>query len=459
MSGRSATVLAWSLFAAFVVLVLATLGLLVAGRGGDEYLSAFALGYPLVGALVASRQPANPVGWLLLAIGLGLALGALVDTNLASASPPAFALSAWLSETAWYVWLISAGVFLPLVFPNGRLVSPRWRPVVWLGIAALVASLVGVGFEPGPLDVDSPQQLDNPLGIEAAAGFLSVLARVGDGLAAASFLLAAASLVVRFRRSRGTERQQLKWFAYVGLVALAGLAVAMVQVLFGAQEGEEISSWVDVLGAVGWLTALGTIVIGIPIATGIAILRHRLYDIDVVIRRTLVYGALTATLVASYVGSVLLLQLVLSPGVRHRHRRVHFGGGGAVQARRVEDPAARRPALLPAQVRRRPDDRGVQRPAARRGRARHAELGPERCRAPDDAAGTRLAVAARPRGAAVSARRLAWLAPVLSLAFGAITHPPGSPRLPRRGCRWRIGWTCRTCSSRWASWPTRRSVP
>jgi hypothetical protein len=313
VNGRAAERLAWSLFAAFVVLVLATAGLMVAGRGGDEYISAFALGYPLVGALVASRQPANPVGWLLLAIGIGLALGALVDTNLRSASPPAFAVSAWLSETAWYVWLTSAGVFLPLVFPNGRLVSPRWRPVVWLGLAALLTSLVGVGFEPGPLDVDSPRPLDNPLGIDAAAGFLSGLARVGEVLLAVSFLLAAASLVVRFRRSRGTERQQLKWFAYVGLVALGGLALAMVAVLFGAQEGEEVSSWVGVPGAVGWFVALGTIVIGIPIATGMAILRYRLYDIDVVIRRTLVYGALTATLAASYVGSVLLLQLVLSP--------------------------------------------------------------------------------------------------------------------------------------------------
>lgn len=313
MSGRSATRLAWSLFAAYVVICLSTVALLAAGRGGDEYFTVLAVGYPLVGALVASRQPANPVGWLLLAIGIGLALGALVDTNLRSASPTAFAVSAWLSETAWYVWLTSAGVFLPLVFPNGRLVSPRWRPVVWLGLAALLTSLVGVGFEPGPLDVDSPRPLDNPLGIEAAAGFLSGLARVGDVLLAVSFLLAAASLVVRFRRSRGTERQQLKWFAYVGLVALAGLAVAMVAVLFGAQEGEEVSSWVGVPGAAGWFIAVGTIVIGIPIATGMAILRHRLYDIDVVIRRTLVYGALTATLVASYVGSVLLLQLVLSP--------------------------------------------------------------------------------------------------------------------------------------------------
>ncbi len=127
-------------------------------------------------------------------------------------------------------------------------------------------------------------------------------------------MLAAASLVVRFRRARGTERQQLKWFAYVALFAVAGLALATSSVLFGSEEGEQAAGWAQVVGPVGWFTALTAIVIGVPAATGLAILRHRLYDIDVVIRRTLVYAALTATLVATYVGTVLLLQLVLSPG-------------------------------------------------------------------------------------------------------------------------------------------------
>jgi hypothetical protein len=143
---------------------------------------------------------------------------------------------------------------------------------------------------------------------------LTVTARLGDVLAGIAFLLAAVSLVVRFRRSRGTERLQLKWFAYVGVLAVAGLVVAMVAVLFGTQPGEEGGDTpVDIAGAVGWFVGLGTIVIGIPVATGIAILRHRLYDIDVVINRTLVYGALTATLLVSYLGLVLLLQVALSP--------------------------------------------------------------------------------------------------------------------------------------------------
>ena len=316
MSRRAAQLLAWSLFALFVAIAIATLVLAGAERGGDDYLTVFAIGYPLVGAVVASRQPRNAVGWLLLTIGVFVGLGALADTNLRSASAPALGFSGWISDAGWYVWLTSAAVFLPLVFPDGRLVSRRWRPVLWLGIAALAASIIGTGLAPGAFDVDTPRPVDNPVGIEGADGLLDALSQVGDVLAMIAFLLAAASLVVRFRRSRGIERQQLKWFAFVGLIAIAGLAVAMLQVLFGLEPGDEgeAGGWLEVLGAVGWSIALVAILIGIPVATGMAILRHRLYDIDVVIRRTVVYGALTAALAGSYLGIVLLLQLVLSPG-------------------------------------------------------------------------------------------------------------------------------------------------
>jgi hypothetical protein len=315
VSRRSARLLAWSLFALFVATAIATIALAGAERGGDEYLTVFALGYPLVGAVVASRQPRNAVGWILLVIGVFVSLGALADTNLRSASAPALGLSGWISDAGWYFWLTPAAVFLPLVFPDGRLVSRRWRPALWLGVAALAASVIGTGFAPGAFDVDSPRPVDNPVGIEGASGLLDALSQIGDVLATMAFLCAAASLVVRFRRSRGTERQQLKWFAFVGLIAVAGLAMAMLQVLFGLEPGDEVEGgWLEVVGAVGWSIALLAILIGIPVATGLAILRYRLYDIDVVIRRTLVYGALTATLVGSYVCSVLLLQLVLSPG-------------------------------------------------------------------------------------------------------------------------------------------------
>ena len=316
MSAARVRLLAWSLFALFVAMLLADVALIASGRGRVEDLFFVAVsGYALVGALVASRQPRNPIGWILLAIGNTLALGALLDSNLLAADAFVPELSAWLSTWTWYVWLTLAGIFLPMLFPGGRLVSPRWRPVLGLAVAALVLSVTGAAFKPGRLDTDSAVPIDNPLGVGGAFGeALDVVSRAGDVLAGVAFVLAAASLVVRFRRSRGVERQQLKWFSYAALLAAAGLAVAMAQVLLGVQPGEDTEGgWLEVVGAVGWFTALFAIVVCIPVATGMAILRHRLYDIDVVIRRTLVYAVLTGTLAACYLGGVLLLQLALGP--------------------------------------------------------------------------------------------------------------------------------------------------
>ena len=312
----SARILAWALFGLFMALVVASAVVTALGPASDADLFFIAVvGYAFVGALVASRLPNNAIGWILLATGITLALGALVDANLMLDDAPLRGVSAWLSDWTFYVWLTLAGIFLPLLFPTGRPLSRRWRRVLWLGVAALVLSVLGSAFEPGRIDVDSAVPVDNPFGIGGVpADVWTVMSRAGDVLAGIAFSLAAASLVVRFRRSRGTERQQLKWFAYVGLLAAAGLAVAMAQVLFGAQPGEDVEGgWLELLGAIGWFTALGAIVLGIPLATGMAILRHRLYDIDVVINRTLVYGVLTATLLLSYLGLVLMLQLALGP--------------------------------------------------------------------------------------------------------------------------------------------------
>jgi hypothetical protein len=227
---------------------------------------------------------------------------------------------------------------------------------------------------------------------------------VADVLLAVSFVLAAASLVVRFRRSRGSERQQLKWFAYVGLIAAAGLSLLMAYVVFANEEGKDVASWVDALGVLGWFTALLTILIGLPVATGIAILRHRLYDIDVIIRRTLVYGALTATLAACYVGSVLLLPAGAEPRIGLRHRRVYAGGGGPVSACELEDPGAGGPSLLPTPLRRRPDAGALQRAAARRGRSRRGRQRAARGRRGNRSTRTRLAVVSARRAGAHSRR-------------------------------------------------------
>ena len=208
------------------------------------------------------------------------------------------------APAAWgtNVWFSLGIIILPLLFPDGRLPSPRWRPVLWLAFADLALSLSSGMLMPGPLELQQSSGIDNPLG--GAGGPAAVLRDVEVPVGATALILAVASVVVRFRRSRGLERQQLKWFALVGVATAACLAVA---VFFNALRDDGYAP----IAVVGWLTGLALLGIGLPLATGFAIFRHRLYDVDVVIRRTLVYGALTATLGAVYLGLVLLIGLAV----------------------------------------------------------------------------------------------------------------------------------------------------
>ena len=296
--------LAWALWVLFVVLGAVSIAIVVNVEGeDDEALTLALIGYATVGAMIAAHDRRNLVGWLLLLIALAYALQGFGEAYVTMDDAPGRGAVGLVAQSIWYVWLTATGIALPLVFPTGRLVSPRWRPAVWLSAAALVLSVVGAAFKPRILDLSAP--VPNPL---AASGrwvaVADAVAVAGNLLAALAFVLAAASLVVRIRRSRGTERAQLKWFALVGVLATTALAVGMLEVLFDG-------GWRDVAGAIGWSGFLLCAIAGIPVATGIAILRHGLYDIDVVIRRTLVYGALTATLAAGYLGCVLLAQLVI----------------------------------------------------------------------------------------------------------------------------------------------------
>jgi hypothetical protein len=217
-------------------------------------------------------------------------------------------IAGWLSEWVWYFWLGLVGVALPLLFPDGKLQSRRWLPVAWAGIAGAVLGAIGSAIAPGALPAEAEVELVNPVGIAGADGVSDALTGIATALTVIGFLGAAASLIIRLRRSRGVERQQLKWFAFVVAAMATGLALAALAVLTGEDEGVFV-----VIGSVGWMSMLFAMGIGIPAATGIAVLRHRLYDIDLVIRRTVVYGALSAALLASYLGLVLLLGLVLSP--------------------------------------------------------------------------------------------------------------------------------------------------
>ena len=291
----------WSLCIGFTVAMIVMT--LVGGAEDDEALSFVLLGYATVGAMIASRHPENAVGWMLLVIALAFVLQSFGEAYVSLNGAPGRRAVGWTAGWLWYVWLALTGIFLPLVFPTGRLLSARWRPVAWLAAAGLGLCMVGTALKDGDLDLSAP--VENPLGVDGALAELPDLAvLVGNVLAAVGFVLAAVSVGLRIRRARGAERAQLKWFALVGLLMTSALALAMLEVLFPG-------GWRTAVGTVGWFSFLGLALVGVPAATGVAILRHRLYDIDVVIRRTLVYGALTATLAAGYLGCVLLAQLVI----------------------------------------------------------------------------------------------------------------------------------------------------
>jgi hypothetical protein len=259
--------------------------------------------FATVGALVASRWPKNAIGWIFCWLGLSFSLGsaseeyALYALVTEAGSLPGAEGMVWL--TAWFggpiVFALFALVFL--LFPDGRLPSRRWRPVVWLELVAVVC-LVASAFEPGPLGNLGLVRVSNPFGIQGAAGLLGTLGLVGFFMTLGVAVAGGISLVLRFRRARGVERQQIKWFAFSGVVFCAVFAAGPFLWSLPKSPG---TVWIwPVLFLAGAST--------IPVAVGIAILRYRLYDIDLLINRTLVYGSLTATLVAVYFGGIVVLQ-------------------------------------------------------------------------------------------------------------------------------------------------------
>lgn len=289
-------VFALSLLVAGVVVMATDLGDGI-DTAGVAVLALMAIVYGVVGLLVASRQPENLIGWIFLGASAFAGLANVIDAYAmhfieTREGPDTLGrAAAAYGEVAWMPFILVPATFLLLLFPNARLLSRRWRWVAWCAGIGIAGAFVFVGVDPGP--IPTYPQLTNPFGVRSSLLTpLQVIAYslVGIGVAGSSL-----SLVIRFRRARGVERQQLK-----GL-ALAGGVIAVTLPLYGVMG----AGAGDVLSTVG--------LIGLPVAAGVAILRYRLYDIDVVINRALVYGALTAILAAVYFGSVLLLQLALGP--------------------------------------------------------------------------------------------------------------------------------------------------
>jgi len=299
MSARTAARLARSLWAVTLALVAGGLLLGVASRPEAPlygyWVEDTVVGptFATLGALIVTRRPGNVIGWIFLVSGLGasvqLLAGQYATVALHSQTSPGGAVAAWLSTLAQFSIAVSV-LFLILLFPTGRLPSPRWRPVGWISATVVAVSIVSTALKPGPIE-DFPS-VRNPFGLEAAAAVLVVLDVVGGWMGLACFVAAILSLILRFYGSRGEERLQLKWFAYAATLGFLAILLS----------GES-----QISGTLVWTVAP----LSLPICAGIAILRYRLYDIDVIINRTLVYGALTVMLAALYIGGVAVLQYAL----------------------------------------------------------------------------------------------------------------------------------------------------
>ncbi|MBA3389825.1 MAG: hypothetical protein M3397_02895 [Actinomycetota bacterium] len=306
MSRRAASWLAWSLWTISVALTALSLVLLALSRSNpDAPVFDWWLGNALVvidatvGAIVASRRPENAVGWLLCLSGVAVSMSSFTSQYAIHAllaqpgSLPAGEALAWIA--AWLLpIMIGLQVFYLLLFPTGRLPGRRWRWLAWMTVAFVVVGVLTSAFSVGA-HLGSLGPIRNPLGVE---GFTIVWETVLYTVSPLLFAAAALSLFMRLRRAVGVERQQLKWFAY----AAAGFAIGIVFI--------SITIAIDTPRWFEWAAQAIFIAVSpaVAISIGIAILRYRLYDIDVIINRTLVYGTLTATLAAIYFSSVVLLQ-------------------------------------------------------------------------------------------------------------------------------------------------------
>jgi hypothetical protein len=299
VSGRVASRVAWSVCGLTLAVIACAIVLDVLNQrdNQDTFFVVALVTCVAVGGLVVSRQPQNPVGWFFLASAACFALQSFAlqyahyGLQTDPGSLPAAEAMAWVQTWVWAPGVMMLLSFLPLYFPNGRLISPRWRWVLGSALFVCVFLTIQSALLPGD---PRGSGLVNPLGVEALEPVLDLSDPVMFAPYFAVLFASAVSLVVRFRRSAGVERQQIKWLAYT---------VSVIPVWFLVNP-----VIVDNPFLIGAVDAL--LFAGVPVATGIAILRYRLYDIDVVINRTLVYGALTIMLVAVYLGGVVLLQTV-----------------------------------------------------------------------------------------------------------------------------------------------------
>jgi hypothetical protein len=322
-SYQAASLLAWLVWALVMVTAVASVILhlwnfpeMTSSLGGTDYLSELIIwtvlfsaaipAYATVGAVVACRRPGNWVGWLCLAMGAVIAFhGAGVDyaaraLKLDPGSLPAGVLGAWVGDVLQPALLLPVLLIL-LLFPNGRLPSHRWRLVAWAVVVLQVLGMFEKGVRPTVGDTIDKDVFRNPTGIEFLASVAEIAGAVSFLSLPLLLLASVASVWVRWRRAGDVEREQIKWLVYAAACGAAVLGGVTSLILFG--EDSYVAFFFFGVG-------FAAIFLGVPVAIGIAILKYRLYDIDIIINRTLVYGSLTAVLVAVYFGGVVGLQYV-----------------------------------------------------------------------------------------------------------------------------------------------------
>ena len=323
MSPRVAPWLAWSLAALSAVLFVASFPLLFLARSvrvpeswdanlsiGNQLSSVLMLVFSVVGALIASRHPRNPIGWIFLVDGLLWNFLGFTDYYgiYGVASPGSLPFPVLVAGFSNFLWVPAVGLlgtYAIMLFPDGKLPSRRWRPLAWLTGVTLVSVSLLVALSPAPLQslggTQNPFALDLPSWVEGATYVILPLLPL-------CMLASAASLLARYRRAVGEQRQQIKWIAFAAVIVVLMYLAAMVSSFVFPSWGWFSAGspwWMDLLA----YAALSSLV-AIPVAVGFAVLKYRLYDIDILINRTLVYGVLTVSVVGLYVLIVAALGLL-----------------------------------------------------------------------------------------------------------------------------------------------------
>jgi signal transduction histidine kinase len=333
MNARTATRLAWGLWIVALLLSAAAVGLLLSSGAAifDALVLTLAtLGYATVGRLIASRHQQNPIGWLFLTSGVLFAVAALTD---AYAVRGILIAPGSLRLVPFFVW-IQNWIFVPamaaiplavLLFPTGVLPSRRWKPVAWVIVAGAVLAVVGLIIRPG--QAGGTVTVENPTGISGLGPLGGALGMIAGVMVLGGTVAAVVSVILRFRRAVGQERQQLRWLVYTSAAAIVVFVLTwLAEPLLGSTAFSETGVAV---GNVLFVLFFVIATIGIPAATGVAILRYRLYSLDVVIRRTVVFGILAAFITAAYVLVVIAVPSFLF-GVSGAASLVPFAAAAAL---------------------------------------------------------------------------------------------------------------------------------